>query len=380
MHGIGSFPVLWFVLSKAEVLLNAQRDDGTMRELLGTIERWLRAGKRFAAATVLRTVGSAPQPVGTQMLIADDLQIEGAVSGGCVESAVVEIAQQVLRTGIPVVADFGVDDETAWNVGLSCGGAIRVLVALHPAVDPERQSVWHALSSALQSGEGIVWVVRLPTTEGEPVLDGVWSAHRGWIAPLPVSIPESLNTTIAEAYQQRRSMTVAEQSEEYFLDVLPPKPMLLMIGAGFPAFDLTIFGHRLGMETVLIDPRKVFANPERFPQLPDRLFHQWPSEVLPALPITEETYAVVLSHDPKIDDDALRWLLRSPARYIGALGSRKTHQKRVQRLQQQGFTEAELARIAAPIGLPIGAITPAEIAVSIIAEIVAAKYGKTGEE
>jgi len=109
-----------------------------------------------------------------------------------------------------------------------------------------------------------VWVVRLPAAEGEPVLEGVWSAHRGWIAPLPVPIPESLDTTIARAYQQRRSVTVGEQSEEYFLGILPPKPKLLIIGAGFPAFDLIVFGQRLGMETILIDPRKVFAHPERF--------------------------------------------------------------------------------------------------------------------
>ncbi len=348
-----------------------------MQEIVSIVEQWQSESKKFVVATVLRTIGSAPQPPGTQMLIREDLQVVGAVSGGCVESAVVEIAQQVLRTGHPVVVSFGVEDETAWGVGLSCGGTIRVLVAPHPATDPQTQPVWQAFREMVAAHQGGVWVVRLPNAQ-QQVSYGLWSPQKGWMVQMPDCCDVLAETILKKQYQKRKSGIVEVQGEEFFLDVFLPPAQLLIIGAGFPAFDLIVFAQRLGMRTILIDPRRVFADPRRFPVPPDQLICRWPSEVLPEMEITEETYAVILSHDPKIDDEALEYLLRSPARYIGALGSRKTHQKRLGRLRQKGFTEEALSRIAAPIGLNIGAVTPPEIAVSIIAEVVSAKYDARG--
>jgi len=179
-----------------------------------------------------------------------------------------------------------------------------------------------------------------------------------------------------ENYQHRQNEQVLLEDEPVFVQVFPPKGRLIIIGAGHISVPLVKFARELDFEVVIIDPRKIFAAADRFPVPPDDLLHQWPQEALPQMDLNEETCAVLLTHDPKIDDPALHLLLNSKARYIGALGSGKTHQKRCERLQEAGFSEAAIERIRGPVGLDIGAGTPAEIALSIIAEIV--KVKRTG--
>lgn len=346
-----------------------------MRAQLSIVQEWKKSGKLFAVATVIETIGSSPQPVGSQMLIREDGAIDGAVSGGCVESAVIQEAREVLANRQRKFLHFGVEDEVAWNVGLSCGGKIQLFLDIHPAVHPSDavRSLWERFQSTVQKNLGAVWIVDLTTPVAEQSIYGMWDVqNQCTTVPADLSAEDAsvLRAVAEQMYRERSFGTQRIGERAFFFHIVPPPEKLLLLGAGFPAFSLLLFAKQLGMETIVIDPRKVFADPARFVVPPDSLYHKWPSEILPQLSLDEETYAVVLSHDPKIDDDALAYLLRSPVRYIGALGSRKTHQKRCERLQKMGFSLEELRRISAPVGIPIAARTPEEIAVSIIAEII----------
>lgn len=301
---------------------------------------WHRAGKGAALATVVQTWGSAPRRVGSQLAISGEGEIAGSVSGGCVEGAVVAEALDAIEDGRPAMLEYGVSDGDAFAVGLACGGTIRVLVEPVGAVMPE--ALLAELVAARAAREPVAYVTGL---EAERRL--VREGH-------------------AERFRMDRSGF--EEDGQTFVAIHNPPLRLIVIGAVHIAQALVPMARIAGFDPVIVDPRESFASAERFPG--ERLLHDWPDEALRAVGVDARTALVLLTHDPKLDDPALEVALAAECFYIGALGSTRTHAKRVERLASRGLSEAQIARIHAPIGLDIGAAGPSEIAVSILAEML----------
>ncbi len=323
-------------------------------DLLGRAQDWQERGADVALATVVQTWGSAPRPVGSSLIIDGKGNFLGSVSGGCVEGAVVGEAQDVLATGKPRLLEFGVADETAWRVGLSCGGRISVYVErIGDSLSAEDLS---AINRARAERRAVVRVTRLDDGSGRTVFGK------------PAS-DDPLTREISEQIHKGKSALIETPQGRYFLWVFVPPVRIVMIGAVHISQALVPLARLVGFDPTVIDPRTAFATPERFADVP--LIAEWPDDALPRLGLDRFTAIAVLTHDPKIDDPALAHALARDCFYIGALGSRKTHAARVERLTAAGFGPDQLRRIHAPIGLDIGAMSPAEIAVSIIAEITA---------
>jgi xanthine dehydrogenase accessory factor len=339
-----------------------------MRALLPQIDRWRGQAKQVAIATLVKIYGSAPQPLGVKMAISSAGEIAGSVSGGCVEGAVAQEALGVMARRQPKLVEYGIADELAQSVGLACGGQIAVYIEPWVAGDPltgvyERAvrearmvSLASVVSGPLAGGRLLIW----PDKESHGTL-GSESIDRMAVdqAQLLMEVQQS----------QLVPFDVQGKHSALFVDVQPPPPKLVIVGAVHIAIPLITFAKVLGFHIVVLDARSAFATPERFGHA-DRLQIGWPADVLPDLGIDESTCFAVLTHDDKIDDPALVYACRSPARYIGALGSKRTHAQRVERLRALGLSDAEIARIRAPIGLDIGARKPEEIAVAILAEII----------
>jgi xanthine dehydrogenase accessory factor len=298
----------------------------------------------------------------------------GSVSGGCVEGAVVEEAIDLLGGGAPRLLKYGVSDETAWDVGLACGGSIEIFLhILQPAwVEPivnryaDRQVL--VFATVIAGPEGRIGATML--SDGHNILVGDWDAA------LLEAGQNSIEDAITSRNIGRQTLELEGETLEVFIDVLLPSPTLVMIGGVHISVALARMANTLDYRSVVIDPRKSFASPDRFPDV-DELIQRWPQDGLEAVGIDASTAIAVLTHDPKIDDPALLVALRSPAFYIGALGSRATHAKRVERLREAGLADEELVRLKAPIGLDLGGRTPEEIALAILAEITAERYGGT---
>ncbi len=344
-----------------------------MREVLADIGGWLARGQPIALATVLQTWGSAPRGVGAKMAVTKDGQIAGSVSGGCVEGAVVEAGAQVLKTGQPQLLHFGVADETAWSVGLACGGKLEVFVQF---LDP---GVYTAVQQAITEDRPLaaVTIIRGPAQlVGRELIVYEDGSHQGMLSD-SLDQPAIAAARAALREEQSQRLTLPDQATEpieIFIDVLPSAPTLIMVGGVHIAIALASIAQTLGYRTIVIDPRRAFGSEARFPHV-DRLIQAWPDEALQQISLTRSTAVVMLTHDPKIDDPALKIVLTSHAFYIGALGSRKTQAQRRQRLQQIGFSEAQLDRVIGPIGLEIGAKAPEEIALAVMAQVVAARHG-----
>ena len=302
---------------------------------------WHRAGRRAALATVTQTWGSAPRRVGAQLAIAGDGAIEGSVSGGCVEGAVIVEALEALEAGVARELEFGVSDQDAFAVGLACGGTIRVLVEPVGSALPE--PLLAELCAARAARQAVAYVADLDS--GARRLD-----HSG------------------HETRFRMDRSGFEEESRPFVAIHNPPLRLLVVGAVHIAQALVPMARIAGYDPVLIDPRAAFGSAARFPG--ETILDDWPDEALAKLGLDARTALVLLTHDPKLDDPALEAALRSEVFYIGALGSTRTHAKRVARLTAEGFTEAEIARIHAPVGLDIGAASPAEIAVSVLAQMV----------
>lgn len=314
-------------------------------------------------ARVLKTWNAAPRPVGSIMLISEDQEMAGSVSGGCVEGAVVKAAQKVLTDGQFQILEFGVSNDDAWTVGLSCGGRIEVLLSPFLSKD---NLIWKGIQQAVTTNEGSIWCTKIGVEiqkEALVLLDG----------SVIGDLPKEIKAQALQAYQARKSHLLEWEVGQYFLHVIPKKSQLFLIGAAHLTADLIQLANGFGFECIVIDPRGIFANKTEFQQAPDQLFNDYPSEVLSQFDLDQDAYAVTLSHDPKIDDNALEILLKKPVAYIGALGSRRTQAKRINRLLEKGFSQAEVDRIHGPVGVDINAKTPQEIALSILAEIVAVK-------
>ena len=310
-----------------------------------TAVEWAHEGRTVALATVVRTWGSAPRPVGSQLVIDADQAFEGSVSGGCVEGAVIFEAADAISDGKCRVLSFGVSDDTAFEVGLACGGEIEVLV--EPVGIGEGPSIDHldALVTARSNRQPIVNEVNLAT----------------WDRQLLPRDPS--NSDLEERFRTDKSL----REGDVFRGVHNPPLRLAIIGAVHIAQPLVQMARLAGYDIVLIDPRDSFASAERFPG--ETFLDGWPDEALTEFVLDARTAVVTLSHDPKIDTPALQTALDSEAFYIGALGSTRTHAKRVVALQEASVSEDKIARIDGPVGADIGAISPAEIAVSIMAEM-----------
>ena len=306
---------------------------------------WVSAGREVAIATVVKTWGSAPRPVGAQLVIDGDMAFEGSVSGGCVESAVIFDAQEAMKDGTCRMLSFGVSDESAFEVGLACGGEIEVMVepvgvGQGPSVDDLQ-----ALVDARSRRRPVVWEVDTAS----------WSRR---ILPRD---PDDI------ALEERFRTDKSALEEGVFRGVHNPPLRLVIVGAVHIAQPLVQMARMTGYDVVLCDPRESFASEARFPG--EVFLDGWPDEALGAYGLDARTAVVTLSHDPKIDTPALQTALASEAFYIGALGSKRTHAKRVEALRDAGVADQAIDRIDGPVGADIGAMSPSEIAVSIMAEL-----------
>lgn len=301
---------------------------------------WHREGKGAVLATVIQTWGSAPRRVGAQLAISGQAEIEGSVSGGCVEGAVIVEALEALESGEARELEFGVSDNDAFAVGLACGGTIRVLVEPVGKVLPEE--LLTALCEARAARRPVAYVADLDT-----------GARR---------LDESGHET-----RFRMDRSGFEEDGRTFVAIHNPPLRLVIVGAVHIAQALVPMAKIAGYDPAIVDPRETFGASARFPG--ETLLNDWPDEAVAKLGLDVRTALVLLTHDPKLDDPALELALRSGCFYIGALGSTRTQAKRVERMTAAGFSEAEIGRIHGPVGLDIGASGPAEIAVSILAEM-----------
>jgi xanthine dehydrogenase accessory factor len=326
-----------------------------MRDLLHDYER-LAAQGPVGRAVVTRVWGSAPRIEGSNLIATADGQMAGSVSGGCVEGAVVTAVGEAIRSGKASLIEFTVSHERAWEVGLACGGSIFVFV--EPDVRPE----------LLEAARGPGGTVVPSVIAGSPRLGRPDPALAGAIAAESSAALSSLSS---------RTVTIPGPAGEIsvFLEVFPKQPTLFLIGAVHIAEEMVKLARPLGYRTVVADGRGAFLNRDRFPEA-DLLVQAWPEDAFRQVGVDDATCICVLSHDPKFDEPALDFALRSPAAYVGAIGSRKTQEQRRQRLRDSGYSEEEIARLHGPIGLDLGGRHPGEIALAILAEITAVRHGK----
>ncbi|MFE7645257.1 XdhC family protein [Streptomyces phaeoluteigriseus] len=357
-----------------------------MLDIAEELNRWVEQGRDFAVATVVAVGGSAPRRPGAALAVDADGTAIGSVSGGCVEGAVYDLCQQALTDGEPVLERFGYSDDDAFAVGLTCGGVIDVLVTPVRADDPVRPVVTAGLRAAASgTAAALARVVSGPAPlVGRALLvrpdgsyDGGFGAH-----------PELDRTVAAEAGAfldagRTGTLEIGEQGSRcgtpltVLVEASVPPPRMIVFGAIDFASALVRIGGFLGYRVTVCDARPVFATRDRFPEA-DEIVVDWPHRYLERTEVDARTVLCVLTHDAKFDVPLLRLALRLPVAYVGAMGSRRTHLDRNERLREVGVTEAELARLRSPIGLDLGARTPEETALSIAAEIVAGRRGGSG--
>ena len=323
-----------------------------MREILPELDRWRARGDRIAVARVVATRRSAPRPVGSKLIVSETGELAGSVSGGCVESEVVEAAREVLAGGEPRLLTFGISDELALSVGLPCGGEIDVWVD-----EPDPQLLAE-LAEIARAERRAVFFVDLDDGTQRLVLDGD-------------------NDVADELIRAGHSKVVELHGRRLFADVFGPAPRLFVYGAVDTADALCAAAKAIGWRTIVADARGRFATHERLPHA-DEILVAWPEEALAQVAPDHTTAILVLTHDDKFDLPLLTGALATEAYYIGALGSRRNQERRRERLLEAGVDEAELERISGPAGLDIGAHTPAETAVSMLAEIMAVRAGRDG--
>ncbi|MFF4411796.1 XdhC family protein [Streptosporangium sp. NPDC001559] len=351
-----------------------------MRDILSQITRWWEAGETFGLATVVETFRSAPRPPGASMAVLGE-EAAGSVSGGCVEGAVYELAREVAASGTPVLRRYGVSDDDAFSVGLTCGGILDVFVEpVSRGTFPELGEVAAAVRehepvavATVLSGPGAVGARRVVGPErasgslGTARLDdAVDDDARGMLAQGLTGIRRY------GPHGERRLDDLA-----VFVHSFTPPPRMLVFGAIDFAAAVARIGKFLGYHVVVCDARPVFATARRFPEA-DEVVVKWPHDYLSSVTVDERTVICVLTHDPRFDVPLLEVALRTPAGYVGAMGSRRTHEDRLARLREAGLGEEELGRLRSPIGLDLGARTPEETAVSIAAELIQLRWGGSG--
>ena len=331
-----------------------------MRDILIDIQHWQKEGESIALATEIHTWGSAPPRIGSHMAFTLSGKIAGSVSGGCVENTVIEAGMQVLKMNHPQLLHFGVADETAWGVGLACGGSIDVFV------QPLDAQVFHEIKKVINNEEGAHHVTVIGGAEellGEQVLIQDNRIVAGSLGNGIDSRVLNLSPEISMPQQ------LAMEEAQVFINVIRPAPTLVIVGGVHIAIALASLAKTLGYQIILIDPRKAWGNETRFPHV-DSLIQLWVDEAFEQIKINPSTAIAVLTHDPKIDDPAIKLALNSSAFYVGALGSKNTNAKRRERLLSDGVSESQMDKVRAPIGLDIGAQNPEEIALAVMSQIV----------
>ncbi|HUW77358.1 MAG TPA: XdhC family protein [Candidatus Nanopelagicaceae bacterium] len=351
-----------------------------MIEFLNEMSHAVKAGEAFALATVVKTWNSAPRPVGSVMVVNNAGEVSGSLSGGCVEGAAYEVAQEVLATGVAVYNSYGVSDDDAFSVGLTCGGTIEVFTE---RIDPKE--TWFA--ELIQGYSDKVGVATATVVTGpERVGSHLAITKSGYVGTTGLArldeaifddslgLLEAGNAGIINygAHGER-----LESDLTIFVNVLSTQARMIIFGAIDYAAALTRIGKLLGYHVTVCDARPIFATKKRFPQA-DEIVVDWPHRYLASQEIDSRTVIVVLTHDPKFDVPVIKIALDSSAGYIGAMGSRKTHLDRLVRLKEEGVDDTTLTRLHSPIGLDLGARTPDETAVSIAAEIIQTRWGGTG--
>ena len=341
-----------------------------MQEIWPQLKHWVESGTRFATATVVEASRPSPRGIGSVLAVrSDGNAFIGSVSAGCVESEVIEAAKACMEDGETRWLTFGPENGYPWEIALSCGGRITVRVERFAGLGDESLTV--ALARALNNRERAL----LLSYEGKHCLvldDGTAITAKGG---LPIELIEK-----AQGHFRLGEPTIEIDwdGSKALLRVLDRPLRLFVVGAAHIAIHLVGFARTLGYETLVIDPREAYARQDRFPKPPHQLLAQWPEEALDGYRIVASDAVAAMTHDPKIDDQALEIFLRSEAGYIGALGSRKSHAARLRRLGRLGFDDATLSRIHAPIGLDINSETPAEIGLSVMSEIIKCRNAVDG--
>jgi xanthine dehydrogenase accessory factor len=371
-----------------------------VRDILDKITPWWEAGQTFGLATVTNTYRSAPRDPGAALAVSADGEVIGSVSGGCVEGAVYELSTEVMNEGTPVLQTYGVSDDDAFAVGLTCGGIIDIFVE---PVSRESFPELGAIAEAVRRGEpvAVATIISGPgqvgarrviwaRTEAEAAED-TDETHRDWHVGssgslgadmLDGAVDEDVRGMLAQGVTgiRRYGAGGVRMGDELsvFVNTFAPPPRMLVFGAIDFAAAVARVGKFLGYHVTLCDARQIFATKSRFPDA-DEVVVEWPHRFLARTPVDARTVICVLTHDPKFDVPVLEVALRSPAGYVGAMGSRRTHEDRLERLREVGMTEDELARLRSPIGLDLGARTPEETAVSIAAELIQLRWGGSGQ-
>jgi xanthine dehydrogenase accessory factor len=366
-----------------------------VRDILSRITKWWEAGETFGLATVVRTYRSAPRDPGAALAVSSsaDGEVVGSVSGGCVEGAVYELSLEVCQTGDAVLQTYGVSDDDAFAVGLTCGGILHIFVE---PVDRTRFPELGEIAAAVERGEpvAVATVIGGPGKIGarRVIWAGAADAPDAWHAGasgtlgsgdrLDAAVDDDARGMLAQgltgirrygAHGERRGDELS-----VFVNSFAPPPRMLVFGAIDFAAAVARVGKFLGYHVTVCDARKIFATTSRFPDA-DEVVVEWPHRFLAGTEVDQRTIICVLTHDPKFDVPLLEVALRTPAAYIGAMGSRRTHEDRLARLREVGLTEQELDRLRSPIGLDLGARTPEETAVSIAAELIQLRWGGTGQ-
>ena len=341
-----------------------------MLDILDMINDWLSARRQVALATVVKTWGSAPRREGSKMGITSEMAMIGSVSGGCVEGAVVEEALAGLRDAAPRLLKFGVADDTAWEVGLTCGGSIEVFV------EPLNALWWDTIAELAKRDN---FAVTLTIVDGAFIGEKVVFDSAGDVLYRTNNLSDAtVNAMKVTASGSKKSGLTTINDTRVMVDLQMERPHLILIGGVHVAIPLQAMATQVGFRVSIVDPRSAFASQERFPNVAN-ILHTYPDKALPQLGLDRSTYLAVLTHDPKIDDKALITALPANIPYVGVLSSGRTHKQRVARLKEAGLGDEMIVRIRTPIGIEIGASTPEEIAVCILAEIIAVRNGARDE-
>lgn len=345
-----------------------------MREILDEIEGWREAGEEIVLATLIAVRGSAPRRPGARLAVTRSGKMSGSISGGCVESDLIDKSMEVLRDWTPRLETYGISDEQGFEVGLSCGGSIDVLI--EPLAWDETLD---AISRALRSRRPVVLAVGCdPVLRGRRIAIFVHDRSIGSVdQALDEAIEAEARRLLPSGGTKLLNLPLQGSDAKVFVEAFAPPSRLFIVGATHAAVALCRMAKLVGFHVTVVDPRSVYATRERLPEA-DEIRRAWPDQGLDENELDAYSYLVSLTHDAKFDQPTLLKALRSSARYIGAIGSRSTHTRRKEQLREQGFTDDDLARIHSPIGLDIGSRTPEEIAVSILAEILAVRSGRAG--
>jgi len=353
-----------------------------MREIIDEILPSFISGKPFALATVTRTWSSAPRPVGAAMAVLDSGEVIGSVSGGCVEGAIHEASLEVLKTKIPQVVTYGVSDDNAFSVGLTCGGTIELFIQY---VDKHTFPNFDQVAKSIEDKKavGVATLVAGNSNVGTRIVLTKNDSH-GSLGNEQLDFAAIEGARALLMHGTTKTLKLGPQGENrmddlsIFVESFAPAPRMIIFGAIDFAAAVARIGKFMGYYVIVCDARELFATKRRFPDA-DEVIIDWPHRYLPTIEVEESTVICVLTHDPKFDVPVLEIALRTNAGYIGAMGSRRTHEDRLKRLREIGMTESEISRLKSPIGLDLGGRTPEETAISIAAEIISNQVGGTNK-